>query len=109
MRAGSGVAVDACILNRAVTEAVTPTHRRFMAALLDPEYEVAVSTRLGGSPELLEAGLDLEARLYDTSSRYAKLLRSRLPMPVVPIPFIVDRPGLTTTRAVADALGAALE
>ncbi|HUZ70172.1 MAG TPA: ArsA-related P-loop ATPase [Candidatus Saccharimonadales bacterium] len=108
MRAGSGVAVDACILNRAVTEPVTPAHRRFIAALLDPEYEVAVSTRLGGSPALLEAGLDLEARLYDTSSRYAKLLRSRLPMPVLPVPAIADRPGLTTTRAVADALGTVL-
>jgi hypothetical protein len=79
-----------------------------MTALLDPEYQAAVSSRLDGSPALLEAGLDLEARLYDTSSRYAKLLRSRLPMPVLPVPAIVDRPGLTTTRAVADALGTML-
>jgi anion-transporting ArsA/GET3 family ATPase len=108
LRAGSGVAVDACILNRAVTEPVTPAHRRFMAALLEPEYADAVSMRLGGSPAFLEAGLDLEARLYDTSSRYTKLLRSRLPMPVLPIPAIIDRPGLTTSRAVADALGTLL-
>jgi hypothetical protein len=37
-----------------------------------------------------------------------RLLRSRLPMPVVELPDIVERPGLTTTRAVADALGARL-
>ena len=79
-----------------------------MAALLEPEYADAVAMRLGGSPAFLEAGLDLEARLYDTSIRYAKLLRSRLPMPVLAVPAIVERPGLTTTRAVADALGSLL-
>ena len=35
-------------------------------------------------------------------------LRGRLPMPVIPVPFIVDRTGLTTTRAVADALSTRL-
>jgi anion-transporting ArsA/GET3 family ATPase len=108
LRAGSGVAVDMCVLNRATTEPVTTAHRRLMTALLDPEYADAVSTRLGGSPALLEAGLDLEAHLYDTSSRYARLLRSRLPMPVLTVPSIVERPGLTTTRAVADSLGTLL-
>jgi hypothetical protein len=29
-------------------------------------------------------------------------------MPVVPLPAIVERPGLATTRAVADALGGRL-
>jgi anion-transporting ArsA/GET3 family ATPase len=108
LRKGSGVAVDMCILNRAVTEPVTAAHRRFMTALVDPEHVDDVSTRLGGSPALLEAGLDLEARLYDTSSRYARILRSRLPMPVLPVPAIVERAGLTMTRAVADALGTML-
>ncbi len=30
-------------------------------------------------------------------------------MPIVPIPFIADRTGLTTTRAVADALSSRLQ
>jgi len=108
LRTGSGVAVDVCVLNRAATEPVTATHRRLSAALTDPDHAAAVSERLGGSPAPLAAGIDLESRLYETSSRYMRLLRSRLPMPVVPLPDIVERPGLTTTRAVADALGARL-
>jgi anion-transporting ArsA/GET3 family ATPase len=108
LRKGSGVAVDVCILNRAVTEPVTAAHRRLITGLTDPEHVAAVSERLGGSPRLLEAGIDLEARLYETSTRYMRLLRGRLPMPVVELPDIVERPGLTTTRAVSDALGAKL-
>ena len=108
LRAGSGVTVDMCVLNRAVDEPVTAAHRRLMSALISPEHADAVTQRLGGSPAFLEAGLDLEARLYDTSTRYMRQLRSRLPMPVVPVPFIVDRTGLTTTRAVADALSTRL-
>ena len=66
LRAGSGVAVDVCILNRAMTEPVTAAHRRFMtAAARSRVTSTAVSKRLGGSPVLLEAGIDLEARLYD--------------------------------------------
>jgi anion-transporting ArsA/GET3 family ATPase len=108
LRKGSGVAVDVCILNRATTEPVTTAQRRLVAALIDPEHAEAVSKRLGGAPMMLEAGIDLEARLYETSSRYARLLRSRLPMPVVAVPAIVERPGLTTTRAVSEALGSRL-
>jgi anion-transporting ArsA/GET3 family ATPase len=108
LRTRSGVAVDVCILNRAATEPVTAAHRRLITALTDPEHIAAVSERLGGSPRLLEAGIDLEAQLYETSTRYMRLLRGRLPMPVVELPDIVERPGLTTTRAVADALGARL-
>jgi len=108
LRKGAGVAVDVCILNRAATEPVTAAHRRCITLLTDPERIAAVSERLGGSPRLLAAGIDLEARLYATSTRYMRLLRGRLPMPVVELPDIVERPGLTTTRAVADALGARL-
>jgi anion-transporting ArsA/GET3 family ATPase len=108
LRKGSGVAVDVCILNRATTEPVTTAQRRLVTALIDPEHAEAVSNRLGGAPMMLEAGIDLEARLYATSSRYARLLRSRLPMPVVALPAIVERPGLTTTRAVSEALGSGL-
>jgi hypothetical protein len=67
-----------------------------------------VSKHLGGSPAPIEAGLDLQEHLYETTTRYVRQLRSKLPMPVVPVPFIVDRTGLTTTRAVADALSARL-
>jgi anion-transporting ArsA/GET3 family ATPase len=108
LRKGSGVAVDVCILNRAATEPVTTAHRHFVTALTDPEHVDAVAERLGGSPRLLAAGIDLQARLYETSTRYMRQLRGRLPMPVLELPDIVERPGLTTTRAVADALGARL-
>jgi len=108
LRKGSGVAVDVCVLNRAVTEPVTAAHRRFVTALTEPVHVAAVTARLGGSPRLLAPAIDLEARLYETSTRYMRLLRSRLPMPVLALPDIVERPGLTTTRAVADALGARL-
>ena len=108
LRKGSGVAVDLCILNRATTEPVTAAQRRFITALTDPEYEGAVAERLGGSPSVLEAAIDLEERLYETSTRYMRLLRSRLPMPVLALPAIVERPGLTTTRAVSEALGSRL-
>ena len=108
LRDGSGVAVDVCVLNRAVDEPVTAAHRRLVSALIDPEHADAVAQRLGGSPAPLEAGIDLQAHLYDTTARYMRQLRSQLPMPVVPVPFIVDRTGLTTTRAVADALSGRL-
>jgi hypothetical protein len=108
LRTGSGVSVDVCILNRATVDPVTAAHRRFLAAVNDPEHAGVVADRLGGSPEHLEAGLDLEARLYDTTARYMRQLRGRLPMPVIPVPAIVERTGLTTTRAVADALGSRL-
>jgi anion-transporting ArsA/GET3 family ATPase len=108
LRHSSGVAVDVCILNRATIEPITAAHRRLVTALTDSGHVEAVTERLGGSPAMLEAGIDLEARLYDTSSRYARLLRSRLPMPVVALPAIVERPGLTTTRAVSEALGSRL-
>jgi Mrp family chromosome partitioning ATPase len=104
LRMGSGVAVDVCLLNRAVVEPVTAAHRHLMTALIDPEHAEVVAQHLGGSPLPLDAGLELQAHLYDTTARYLRQLRNRLPMPVVPVPFIVDRTGLTTTRAVADAL-----
>lgn len=108
LRNGSGVAVDLCVLNRAVDEPVTAAHRRLMAGLIAPEHADAVSKHLCGSPAPIEAGLDLQEHLYETTTRYVRQLRSKLPMPVVPVPFIVDRTGLTTTRAVADALSARL-
>jgi anion-transporting ArsA/GET3 family ATPase len=36
LRKGAGVAVDMCVLNRAVDEPVTAAHRRLMKALVDP-------------------------------------------------------------------------
>jgi anion-transporting ArsA/GET3 family ATPase len=108
LRKGAGVAVDLCLLNRAVDQPVTAAHRRLMSALIDSEQAEAVAERLGGAPMPLEAGIDLQAHLYDTTTRYMRQLRSKLPMPVIPVPFIVDRTGLTTTRAVADALSGRL-
>ena len=108
LRKGSGVAVDLCLLNRAVDEPVTASHRRLMSAMTESEHAEAVAQRLGGSPRPLEAGIDLQAHLYDTTTRYLRQLRTKLSMPVIPVPFIVDRTGLTTTRAVADALSGRL-
>jgi hypothetical protein len=108
LRKGSGVAVDLCVLNRAVDDAVTAAHRRLIAELVDPAHAEAVAEHLGGAPGPLDAGLDLQAHLYDTTARYMRELRSKLPMPVVPVPLIVERTGLTTTRAVADALSSRL-
>jgi anion-transporting ArsA/GET3 family ATPase len=108
LRRGSGVAVDLCLLNRAADEPVTASHRRLMSVMTESEHADAVSERLGGSPRPLEAGVDLQAHLYDTTARYLRQLRTKLSMPVVPVPFIVDRTGLTTTRAVADALNGRL-
>src|SRR6202035_5446146 len=99
LRNRSGVTVDMCVLNRAVDEPVPAAHRRLMSALIDPEHAETVTRHLGGSPPL-EAGIDLQAHLYDTTARYRRQLRGRLPMPVIPVPFIVDRTGLTTTRPV---------
>jgi len=103
-RDGSGVAVDVCLLNRATVEPVAAIHRRLVAAMLEPAHADAVAGRLGGSPKPLQSGIDLEARLHDTTTRYARMLRSRLPMPVIPVPAIVERAGLSTTRAVAEAI-----
>jgi hypothetical protein len=87
---------------------VTTAHRRLLSAITDPEHADAVAERLGGSAGPLEAGIDLQAHLYDTTARYLRQLRGKLPMPVIPVPFVVDRTGLTTTRAVADALSTRL-
>jgi hypothetical protein len=108
LRNGSGVTVDMCVLNRAVDAPVTAAHRRLMSALINPEHAETVTQHLGGSPAPLEAGVDLQAHLFESTARYMRQLRSRLPMPVIPVPFIVDRTGLTTTRAVADALSSRL-
>jgi anion-transporting ArsA/GET3 family ATPase len=105
LRKGSGVSVDLCVLNRAVDEPVSPATRRFMTALTAPEHEAVVEKHLGGTPDPLTAGVDLAAVLYETTARYLRELQAKLPVPVVPVPLIVDRSGLTTTRAVADALG----
>jgi hypothetical protein len=96
------------VLNRAVDEPVSAATRRVVNVLIASENAAEIAQHLGGSPAPLEAAIDLQASLYDTTARYMRQLRSRLPMPVVPIPFIVDRTGLTTTRAVADALSGRL-
>ncbi len=105
LRKGSGVSVDLCVLNRAVDEPVSAATRRFMTALTAPEHEAVVEQDLGGPPDPLNAGVELAALLYETTARYLRELQAKLPVPVVAVPLIVDRTGLTTTRAVADALG----
>ena len=79
-----------------------------MAALIDPENAAESPNIWAGRPLHSRQQSTSRRSLYDTTARYMRQLRSRLPMPVVPIPFIVDRTGLTTTRAVADALSGRL-
>ena len=105
---GIGVAVDVCILNRAATEPVTPAHRRFIA-LLRPRVRgrgVDAAGRLTraprGRPRPRGSSVRHQPPLRALSCAAACRCRSSRSRS------IVERPGLTTTRAVADALGGRL-
>ena len=104
LRRDAGVAVDACFLNRVVVQTVTPAQRKLVEAMVSAEHCEAVQNRLGGSPEPLVDASTLVTRLHEAGVAQARVLRSRLPIPVVPVPLTPARAGLATTRAVADAL-----
>ena len=108
LRDEAGVAVDCCLLNQLVTTAVTQPQRRLVAAMAEESHREAVVQHLGGPPEPLGRALDLAASLYTNGRERKKELVAGLPVPVVDVPLTVARPGLATTRLVADALAAGL-
>ena len=103
-----GVAVDVCLLNQMITSAVTAPQRRLVTSMADEAHREAVVQRMGGPPEPLGLALDLSARLYSNGREREKELIAGLPVPVIEVPLTVARPGLATTRLVADALAAGL-
>lgn len=103
-----GVAVDVCLLNQMITTAVTAPQRRLVTSMVDDAHREAVVQRMGGPPEPLGLALDLSARLYGTGRAREKELIAGLPVPVIEVPLTVARPGLATTRLVADALAGGL-
>jgi len=104
LRDEAGVGIDACFLNRMVTEAVTPTQRALVTALCRDAHLEAVTQRLGGSPESLVEAVELASRLHAHGVTELRRLRAALPIPVVRVPLSVARPGLATSRFVADAV-----
>ena len=104
LRQEAGVAVDVCLLNRMVTAPVTAAERRLVSEISDPAHRAAVIKRLGGEPEPLSVALDLAANLYRTGRARERELAAGLQVPVVEVPLTVARPGLATTRLVADAI-----
>ena len=104
LRAEAGVAIDACVLNRVVTEAVTPAQRALLRAMCSDEHVDEVTSRLGGSPESLSEAVELAARLHARGNVELRRLRAALKVSVLRVPLAVARPGLATSRLVADAL-----
>lgn len=108
LRGDVGIAVDACLLNRMVTSAVSAAQRRLAADLSDPAHREAVAERLGGSPEPLALALDIAGELHHRGRARERELAAGVPAPVVEVPLVVARPGLATSRQVADALTEAI-
>lgn len=100
----AAIAVDACLLNRMVTTPVTAAQRRLAIEMSDASHRTAVVERLGGDPEPLTTALDLAANLFQTGRIRERELAAGLQCPVVDVPLTVARPGLATTRHVADEL-----
>lgn len=104
----AGIAVDACLLNRMVTAPVTASQRRLATAMSDAPHRAAVEKRLGGSPQPLTVALDIAESLYGIGRERERELARGIHLPVVQVPLTVARPGLATTRLVADSLRAAM-
>ena len=102
------VAVDVCLLNQMITTLVTAPQRRLVNAMADESHRDAVAQRMGGSPEPIKLAIDLAANLYSNGRAREKELVSGLPIPLVEVPLTVARPGLATTRLVAEALAEGL-
>ena len=98
------VAVDVCLLNQMITTPVTAPQRRLVKAMADESHSEAVAQRMGGPPEPLGLAIDLAANLYSNGRVRERELDSGLPIPLVEVPLTVARPGLATTRLVAEAL-----
>lgn len=102
-----GIAVDLCVLNRVVTHPVTAPQRRLVAEMTDAAHRDAVAQRVGGDPEPLALGLGLADKLHQMSRVRERELITGARVPVVDVPMVVARPGLATSRQVADALAEA--
>ena len=108
LRDEAGIAVDACVLNRVVTTAVSPAQLRLVAAMSDAAHRDAVRARLGGPPEPLARALDIAGDLHRSAMTWERTLREGVRLPLVETPLVVARSGLATTRLVADALDAGM-
>jgi hypothetical protein len=106
--AEAGVSVSACVLSRMVMTGASQAQRRVVAAMAAPEHVAAVRARLGGAPEPLGEALHIADQLHNSGEIHARKLRAGLPVPVVPVPLLVTRSGLATSRSVADALADAM-
>jgi hypothetical protein len=93
--------VAACVLNRIMPEPLPVAARRVLAdlATADPEVRQRV-------PGVAHIGADLELaeRLYRAGETQARRLREEIGLPLIEVPLMASRPGLATTRAVAEAL-----
>lgn len=108
LRQEAGIAVDVCLLNRMVTTAVSAAQRRLAAGMTDGSHRAAIAERLGGQPEPLSLALDIAGQLHASGLARKRELVAGLPIPVVEVPLTVARPGLATTRLVADTLAEAM-
>ena len=104
----AGIAVDVCVLNRVITTHVPPAQRHIATAMADPAHRAAVAERLGGPPEPIAQAVEIGHELYHTGQARERTLRAGLDIPVVEVPLVVARPGLATTRLIADSLAEAL-
>jgi anion-transporting ArsA/GET3 family ATPase len=105
LRAEAEVSVAACVLNRAFTESVPAAEKRLAEALASPAHADAVIKRLGGSPEPLLDAAELASQLHEKTVAYARALCSGVPVPMLTVPLHTSRPGLATTRLVAEDIG----
>ncbi|MFN2583028.1 MAG: ArsA-related P-loop ATPase [Candidatus Dormibacteria bacterium] len=108
LRDEAGIAVDACLLNRMYTDAVSPAQRQLVAAMSDTAHRNAMRERLGGAPETLRQATDIASELHRTGEARRRSLEAGLAIPVIEVPMTVARPGLATSRAIADSLEEAM-
>ena len=104
----AGIAVDVCVLNRMITTHIPPAQRRIATAISDPAHRAAVAERLGGPPEPIAQAVEIGHELFHSGQNRARQLRDGIGIPVVEVPLVVARPGLATTRMIADSLAASL-
>jgi anion-transporting ArsA/GET3 family ATPase len=107
LRAEAEVSVAACVLNRAFTVSVPAAEKRLAEALAGDAHENAVRKRLSGSPRPLLDAAELASQLHQKTVAHTRALRSNVPVPVVTVALQTSRPGLATTRLVADDLAGA--
>ena len=108
LRREAGIAVDACMLNRAMTVTVTPQQRRLVDALGAAAHREKLQQRLGGPAEPISQALEIASELHASTVAHERALQRGLDLPVIVVPLMVARAGLATTRSVADTLAAAM-